>query len=132
MNKVVMIGRTCKEIEIRMTGNDTKVTNFTLAVNKRFKREGDADADFINCVAFGKTAGFMEQYIGKGRQIAVEGRLQVRNYMKDDNKIYVTEVVVEQVYFADSKQDSGQNTAINTDVNDGFKPVDDGEDELPF
>ena len=122
----MLIGRTCKEIEIRMAGNDTKVTNFTLAVNKRFKREGDAAADFINCVAFGKTAGFMEQYIGKGRQIAVEGRLQVRNYEKDGNKIYVTEVVVEQVHFADSKQ------AATAD--DGFKPVDDDSslDELPF
>ena len=126
MNKTMLIGRTCKEIEIRMAGNDTKVTNFTLAVNKRFKREGDADADFINCVAFGKTAEFMEKYIQKGRQIAVEGRLQVRNYEKDGNKIYVTEVVVEQVYFADSKQ------AVATD--DGFKSVDDDSsfDELPF
>lgn len=106
MNQVCLLGRITKDLEVKPT-TSSAVVNFTLAVNRSFKREGQPEVDFIGCVAWGKTAEFMGKYMGKGKQIGVTGELQVRTW--DDNegkKHYVTEVLVKNVYFADSKQQS--------------------------
>jgi single-strand DNA-binding protein len=124
MNKVCMMGRLTRDVELRYGGtNNVAVANFTLAVNRRFKQEGQTDADFINCVAFGKTGEFVGKYFNKGLQVAVEGRIQTRTYDNaEGKKVYVTEVVAESVYFADSKKDT-----IN-----GLLPHEVDDDELPF
>ncbi len=109
MNKVILMGRLTRDPEIRYTqsAEPTAVANYSLAVNKRFKREGEPDADFINCVSFGRTADFAQKYFKKGQQVSIVGRLQVRSW-DDQNgqKRYTTEVVVEEQFFADSKRDS--------------------------
>lgn len=141
MNKVELLGRLTKDPEVRYSEKtNTNVVNFTLAVNRRFVKEGEErQADFISNVAFGKTADFIEKYIKKGMQIAVVGRIQTRTY--DDNngqKRYITEVVVEEVYFAESsnKQNSADINVLtastpvqaSTDNNEEFF----GDDDFPF
>ena len=127
MNKVVLMGRLTRDPETRYTqGNNTAVCSFSLAVNRRFKQEGQPDADFINIVAWAKTAEFVGKYFTKGQQVAVIGRIQTRNYDdKDGKKIFVTEVVAEEVYFADSKKEPNVTTSA------GFMAVDNPEG-LPF
>lgn len=128
MNKVVLMGRLTKDPETRYTQNDKAVCSFTIAVNRRFKKD---EADFINCVAWDKTAEFINTYFVKGAMIAVTGRIQTRNYEGNDGKkVYVTEVVVEEAYFTGSKQD-GQRKPEQTNSNNDFYPVD-APDELPF
>lgn len=128
MNKAVLLGRVVKDPEVRNTQSNTMVCSFSLAVNRRFKQEGQPDADFINIVAWGKTAEFVAKYFTKGQQVAVVGRIQTRNYDNSEGKkIYVTEVVAEEVHFADSKKD---NNAGFENV-DGFTPAQEGE-KLPF
>ena len=103
MNKTILMGRLTRDPEIRTAAGEsgTVIARFTLAVNRRFRRDGEASADFINCVAFGKTAEFIEKYINKGRQICVSGRIQTGSYTnRDGQKIYTTEVVD----FADSRR----------------------------
>lgn len=106
MNKVILIGRLTKEPETRTSG-DTEVTRFSIAVNRPFKNDnGDYDADFPNCVAFGKTAEFIEKYFNKGDMIAVVGRIQTGSYTnKNGDKVYTTDVVVESAEFARNKKD---------------------------
>jgi len=97
MNKTILMGRLTRDPEIRTAAGEsgTVIARFTLAVNRRFRRDGEASADFINCVAFGKTAEFIEKYINKGRQICVSGRIQTGSYTnRDGQKIYTTEVDV--------------------------------------
>ena len=147
MNLVVLLGRTTKDIELRVTQSGTSVARFTLAVNRAYAKEGeDKKADFIPCVAFGKTAETLSKYVGIGRQIAVEGRLQVNSYEKSDGtKAYSTNVIVERFYFADSKQGGQAQTNYQTGINyqpepqqteqdamDGFEPLTDSDDDLPF
>lgn len=107
MNKVILIGRLTKDIELKKTQSGASVTSFTVAVNRAYQSQ-DANqptADFINCVAWNRTAELMSQYIGKGSQIAVEGRIQTRNYdNQEGRRVYVTEVVVDRVQFLDSRQ----------------------------
>ena len=108
MNKVQLLGRLTKDPEIKYTQtNNTAVANFSLAVNRRFVKEGEErQADFINIVSWGKTAQFCEKYFKKGMQIALVGRIQTRTYDDTEGKKhYVTEVVAEEVYFADSKKE---------------------------
>ena len=107
MNKVEILGRLTKDPEVRFTNNtNTKVVNFTLAVNRRFKKEGEPEADFINCVAWKSQADILDKYVKKGRQIAVVGRIQTSTYKDENNSNkYKTEVIVEEVYFADSKKE---------------------------
>ena len=108
MNKVQLLGRLTKDPEIRYTQtNNIAVANFSLAVNRRFGKEGEErQADFINIVSWGKTAQFCEKYFKKGMQIALVGRIQTRTYDDTEGKKhYVTEVVAEEVYFADSKKE---------------------------
>lgn len=106
MNKVILMGRLVRDPDTTYTNGaePLAISKFTLAVAKRFKRQGEADADFINCVSFGKAGEFVEKYFKKGQMVSVVGRLQVRSYDdKDGNKRWVTEVVVEEQYFAESK-----------------------------
>ena len=126
MNKVILMGRLTKDPDVRYTqGNNTAVCSFGLAVNRRFKQEGQPDADFINIVSWGKTAEFCSKYFTKGQQVGVIGRIQTRNYDdKDGKKVFVTEVVAEEVYFADSKKEPNATTSA------GFMEV--VEEGLPF
>ena len=135
MNKVELLGRLTKDPEIRYTQSNTPVASFTLAVNRRFAKEGEQQADFINIVAWNKTAEFCGKYFKKGSQIALVGRIQTRNW-EDDNgqKRYATEVVAEEVYFADSKKDITEDNGEPTDVtNEVYEEtmVTSGDD-LPF
>ena len=118
MNKVILMGRLTRDPEVRYTQGDnaSAVARFSLAVDRRFKKDGEQTADFINCVAFGKTGEFIEKYGRKGTKFVVEGRIQTGSYTnKDGQKVYTTDVVVEQVEFAESKSSSGLNG--NTESN---------------
>ena len=107
MNKVILIGRLTKEPDIRLTPAGLKVAHYTLAVDRKFKKDGEPDADFIPCVAFGKPAEFTEKYLSKGAKIAICGRLQTRSYEdKYGQKKYVTEIIVDEQYFAESKRNA--------------------------
>lgn len=137
MNKVILIGRLVSDPEVRYSQGEqsTAVARYRLAVDRRFKREGDQASDFISCVAFGKSAEFVEKYLYKGIKIAVVGRIQTGSYTnKDGVKVYTTDVVCEEHYFCESRSSSGSVTAPEplTDSN-GFMNVPDGiYDELPF
>lgn len=140
MNKTLLMGRLTKEPELRYTsGNNTAVASFTIAVNRRGAKEGQPQADFINIVAWSKTAEFCGKYFTKGLQVVVVGRLQTRIW--DDNegkRHYVTEVVADETYFADSKRGNetgGSAPSTHSEIpgasGDGFYPMDE-DDELPF
>lgn len=134
MNKTLLIGRATKDPDIRYIQSEQPMTiaRFNLAVDRRFKKDGEQSADFISCVAFGKTAEFIEKYVFKGTKIAVEGRIQTGSYTNNDgNKVYTTDVVVEQVEFAGAKTDS---KSAAKESNDDFMNVADGLDDegLPF
>lgn len=142
MNKVVLVGRLTKEPEIRYTQGDNPmaIARYTLAVDRRFKREGEPTADFINCVAFGKSGEFAEKYFRKGLRIAISGRITTGSFTnKDGVKVYTTEVTVEEQEFAESKAEQAQNSG-NSAVSrpatsdDGFMNIPDNVDdsELPF
>ena len=138
MNKVILMGRLTRDPEVRMSG-DTAVARFSLAVDRKFKKDGEQTADFINCVAFGKTGEFIEKYGRKGTKFVVEGRIQTGSYTnKDGQKVYTTDVVVEQVEFAESKASADGNTTNNTSnsntpTDTSFMDIPDGiDEELPF
>ncbi len=154
MNKVILMGRLTADPEVRYSqgSEPLAIVRFSIAVNKRFKREGEPDADFINCVAFGKTGEFTSKYFKKGMMISVVGRLQVRNW-EDNNgqKRVSTEVVIEEQYFAESKasfearrsQEPASAPAPSTpapapapasEKPEGFYNVEDSvdDDDLPF
>ena len=132
MNAVVLVGRTTKEIELRRTGSGTAVASFTLAVNRDFRTQDGQEADFIQCVAWKKTAELLEQYVHKGDRIAVSGSIRTRNY--EDNhgkKVYVTEVLANQVEFLETKKNSEQSNYNNNSY--GHTYLDNFNDtELPF
>lgn len=137
MNKVILVGRMTRDPEVRYsTGeNANAVARFSLAVDRRFKREGEQTADFINCVAFGKTAEFLEKYGRKGVKFVVEGRIQTGSYTnKDGVKVYTTDVAVENVEFAESKNSNDTaNVPSSVAAEGGFMEIPDGVDEeLPF
>ena len=143
MNKVQLVGRLTRDPEIRYSQgeNATATARFSVAVNRRFKNaEGNYDADFINCVAFGKSAEFVEKYFKKGMAIGLTGRIQTGSYTnKDGQKVYTTDVVVEETEFVESKGASnaeGSNNSRPTPSavsNDGFMNIPEGVDEeLPF
>lgn len=117
VNQVVLVGRITRDLELKATSNGREVVSFSLAVNRNFKNaNGEYDADFINCVAFGQQARFMDTYLGKGRLISVVGRLNTRNYENNvGQRVYVTEVIVEQV----NPLDSAQNRTNNVNNYDG-------------
>lgn len=137
MNKVIIIGRFTRDPEIKYsTGeNATATARFSLAVNRRFKnKEGNYDADFINCVAFGKTAEFIEKYFTKGMAIGITGRIQTGSYTnKEGQKVYTTDVVVEETEFVESKNKGTSDNIPNNNANSNsdFEEVI-SDDEMPF
>ena len=135
MNKVILIGRLTKNPDIRVTQSSQPMTiaRFTLAVDRRVKKEGEQSADFISCVAFGKTAEFADKYLKQGTKIALEGRWQTGSFEgKDGKKVYTNDCVVENCEFAESKKDSEQKPEQQPDA-DGWMNVDDSDmDSLPF
>ena len=146
MNKVILMGRLTRDPEIRYSQGDsaTAVARYTLAVDRRFKRQGEQDADFISCVSFGKTAEFIERYLHQGTKVVVCGRIQTGSYTnKEGQKVYTTDVVAEEVEFAESKAASAEHTSggyqpvsrpePSQAVGDGFMNIPDGiDEELPF
>ena len=161
MNKVILMGRLTRDPEVRYSAgeNALAIARYTLAVDRRFRRDGEASADFINCVSFGRTAEFAEKYFRQGLKIAVTGRIQTGSYTnKDGQKVYTTDVVVEEQDFAESKAAASSYTggyqqqggyanapepqaapaptsrpAPSEAVSDGFMTIPEGiEEELPF
>ena len=148
MNKVILMGRLTRDPEVRYSAgeNSMAIARYTLAVDRRFKKENEATADFISCVAFGRAAEFAERYFRQGIRIVVSGRIQTGSYTnRDGNKVYTTDVVVEEQEFAENKNNAaGNNNAQgntaaeqpigNTTVDaDGFMNIPDGiDEELPF
>ena len=143
MTKVILMGRLTRDPEVRYSQgeNSLAIARYTLAVDRRFKRQGEQEADFISCVSFGKTAEFAEKYLKQGTKIAVTGRIQTGSYTnKEGQRVYTTEVIVEETEFAESKSASGESGYQNTSrpapteaVGDGFMNIPDGiDEELPF
>ena len=148
MNKVVLMGRLTRDPEVRYSQGERPiaVARYTLAVNRTFKRAGEPDADFINCVVFGRSAEFAEKYFRQGIRIVVSGRIQTGSYTnRDGMKVYTTEVIVDEQEFAESKAASDQSAAAynssrpaaaptpSAPVGDGFMNIPDGlDEELPF
>jgi single-strand DNA-binding protein len=134
MNKVALVGRLTKDPEIRYTANNqTAVAKFTLAVNRRFKQEGQPDSDFIPIIVFGKAAENCGKYIGKGRLVSVAGRIQTGSYDDQEGKRhYTTDVIAEEVNFLDKGNDANKGSGSGAAKESGdFYPAD-GEDDLPF
>ena len=149
MNKVILIGRLTRDPEVRYSQGESSlaIARYTLAVDRRFKRPGEQEADFITCVSFGKTAEFAEKYLKQGTKMAITGRIQTGSYTnKDGQKVYTTEVVVEEQEFAESKAAASSHTGgfesnyqpssrptPSEAVGDGFMNIPDGiDEELPF
>lgn len=162
MNKVILMGRLTRDAEMRQTPQGVSVASFSIAVNRRFAKEGQQQADFINCVAWRNTAEFICKYFKKGSMIAITGSIQTRSWDGQDGKRqYATEVVVDEAYFTGSRSETGTNgtnagyqqgfaqpqmvqpqpqvqpvadAAPNFDDFDpmGFSPMDGSEDDLPF
>ena len=138
MNKVLLMGRLTRDPEVRYTQGDssTAVARYSLAVDRRFKREGEQTADFINCVMFGRNAEFAEKYLRQGTKILIVGRIQTGSYTnKDGIKVYTTEVVVEEQEFAESRAEQGRENqgAMGAPDANGFQNIPDGiDEELPF
>lgn len=137
MNSVQLTGRLTRDPEVRYTDGGLSIARFTLAVSRRFKQDDGPDADFIRCVAFGKTAEFIEKYFTQGRKMDLNGRIQTGSYTNQDGqKVYTTDIVVENVEFGESKA-SQENRAAGQNhgaaVNDGFMDIPAGiDEELPF
>ena len=153
MNKVILMGRLTRDHEVRYSAgeNALAIARFTLAVDRRFRRDGEATADFINCVAFGRSAEFAEKYFRQGLKIAVTGRIQTGSYTnRDGQRVYTTDVIVEDQEFAESKaasEGSGMSRPSapspraaapmpapnQASAGDGFMNIPDGiDEELPF
>ena len=135
MNKVIEIGRLVKDPDIRYSqgANTTCIARYTLAVDRKFKQEGQPNADFINCIAFGKLGEFAEKYLHKGVKISVVGRIQTGSYTnKDGQKVYTTDVVVEEQEFCESKSQSNSQPQPAPSVDMGFMNIDTDMDSLPF
>ena len=136
MNKVILMGRLTRDPEVRYSQGEksTCIANYTLAVDRRFKKEGEQAADFINCVAFGKPGEFAEKHFSKVMKILISGRIQTGSYTnRDGQKVYTTNVVVEDQEFAESKkQEATPPPATNAQMDD-FMSIPDGiEESLPF
>lgn len=148
MNKVILMGRLTRDPEVRYSQGEggTAVARFSLAVDRRFKRAGDAEADFFNCTAFGRQAEFAERYLKRGTKMLVTGRIQNDNYTnREGQKVYSVQVIVEELEFAESKAASAENSGFAGQgyqaerpspaaaVGDGFMNIPDGiDEELPF
>lgn len=132
MNRVILIGRLTKDPEIR-TSNNYTIASFSLAVDRKFKREGETEADFFNCTAFNKTAEFVEKYCKKGTKMVVEGRIQNDNYEKDGVKHYGVKIMVDSLEFAESKSSNNTPSAKAEITGDEFVDAASAlTEELPF
>ena len=133
MNKIILLGRLTRDPEVRYTQGDNSmaIAKFSLAVNRRFKKENEPEADFFNCTAFGKQAEFVEKYLKQGTKMLLSGRIQNDNYTnKEGQKVYSIQIMVEEIEFAESKNNS---TSEPSQSNDGFMNIPDGlQEELPF
>lgn len=139
MNNVSLVGRLTRPIEVHYTQGDTPLAmcNLNVAVDRKFKKDGQPTADFINCKAFGKTAEFIGKYFDKGNRIGLTGSIQTGSYKnKDGNTVYTTDVIVDNVEFVESKGNKNTengNSEKNAPGNDGFMNIPDGiDEELPF
>ncbi len=146
MNKVVLVGRLTRDPEVRYSQGEhaTAVARYTLAVDRRFRRDNEPTADFIPCVVFGRSGEFAEKYFRQGMRVSVSGRIQTGSYTnKDGVRVYTTEVVVEEQEFAESRAESEANrnsfsqpsasSSPSVDAGDGFMNIPDGiDEELPF
>ena len=136
MNKIVLMGRLTKDAEVRYTQgeNSMAIASFSIAVNRKFKRENEPDADFFNCTAFGRQAEFVEKYLKKGTKILLAGRVQNNNYTKQNGeKVYSVQVMVEEIEFAESKGSETETQQVTPTNNNGFVNIPDGlQEELPF
>ena len=145
MNKVILMGRLTRDPEVRYSAgeNSLAIARYTLAVDRRFRRDGEATADFISCVSFGRTAEFAEKYFRQGLKIVVSGRIQTGSYTnREGQKVYTTEVVVENQEFAESKSSQGEGgyapsapsgQMAPAPADDAFMNIPDGiDEELPF
>lgn len=139
MNKAILVGRLTRDPELKTTANGVNVCTFTIAVNRRFKNaEGNYDADFISCVAWRQQAEFLAKYFAKGRMVGIVGSIQTRNYERDGQRVYVTEVAVDEINFVESRQNQdSENTFSQPSMpdfssNDGFMPMPAADDDLPF
>ena len=140
MNKIILMGRLTRDPEIRYSQgeNSMAIARFSLAVNRRYKREGEPEADFFNCTAFGKQAEFVEKYLKQASKILVSGRVQNDNYTnKEGQKVYSVQIMIEELEFAESKgsSDAGtqQQATPQAENSDGFMNIpDDLAEELPF
>lgn len=139
MNKVSLIGRLTRDIELRYTNSQMAIGRFTLAINRKMSKEKRQEAernnlptaDFIGCIAFGKNAETISQYVGKGNQLGVEGHIQTGSYEnKEGQRIYTTDVIVDGFTFIDSRNKTGGDNEVQDQNYDGFFPVD--NDDIPF
>lgn len=143
MNKVILMGRLTRDPEIRYSAGDNSmaIARYTLAVDRRIRKENEANADFIGCIAFGRNAEFAEKYFRQGLRVAITGRIQTGSYTnREGKKVYTTDVVIEEQEFAESKATSDSNSlnrvpgrTETADNGDGFMNIPDGiDEELPF
>ncbi len=143
MNKIILMGRLTRDPEMRSSQGGTAVCRYSLAVDRRFRRDGEPEADFFNCTAFGKGAEFAEKYFRQGTKILITGRIQSDNYTnRDGQKVYSWQVIVDEQEFAESKNASASNGSSQSasasrpdtsNAGDGFVNINDGiEEDLPF
>lgn len=139
MNKAILIGRLTKDIELRYTNSQMAIGRFILAINQKMTREkrqeaernNQPTADFIGCIAFGKTAETISQYVGKGNQLAIEGHIQTGSYEnKEGQRVYTTDIIVDGFTFIDARNKSGGDSEVQDQNYDGFFPV--NNDDIPF
>lgn len=137
MNSVQLVGRLTRDPDVRYTDAGLSIARFQMAVDRRFKSDGSPTADFPNCIAFGKTAEFIEKYFSKGMKIGVQGRIQTGSYTNQDGiKVYTTDVVIENCEFVESKAVQGRQETergFGQADDDGFQNIPEGiDEELPF
>ena len=144
MNKVILMGRLTRDPDVRYSQgqNSTAVAKISVAVDRRFKRDGQPDADFFNCTCFGKQAEFIEKYLQKGTKVVLSGRIENDTYEKDGVKHYGVQIMIEEIEFAESKSSGSQNTGsagtassnnAGSASDDRFMNIPDGiDDEMPF
>ena len=131
MNNVTLIGRLTRDPDVRYTDANMAIARFSIAINRGKDKNGeDRGADFPNIVAFGKTAENCEKFLAKGRQVAIQGRLQTGSYEKDGRKVYTTDVVADRVEFIDWGDNTQRAASSNNEIPDGFQMIDD--DDIPF
>jgi len=138
MNKAILIGNLGKDIELRYTDSNMAVGRFSIALNRGKDKDGnDKGTDWVNCVAFGKTAETMNKYLSKGSKVAIEGHIQTGSYEKDDHKVYTTDIIVDRFEFVGGKSDASESSGTSYTVKkqqdsvpEGFTEID--MDDVPF